>query len=124
MELFIRVKDGKPFGCPLLRDNLQQVFPDFDANNPLPEFARFVSVLPDEPDGVYRTKDTQYEWEGDVVKQVWVDRDMTEEEKAQKIAYNISMKPSGDQWVFDETLCEWVDPAAAGINTLIGVSSV
>ena len=124
MELFIRIKDGKPFGVPLLGDNLRQVFPDFDADNPLPKFARFISAFSGTPSGVYRTKDLRYEWDGDVVKEVWVERDMTDEEKAQKIAEEKSRKPEGDNWVFNETLCQWQDPAFIGINTTLGVSRV
>ncbi len=124
MDLFIRMKDGEPFGHPLSADNLRQVFPDFDAANPLPDFALFIPSLPDQSDGVYRTCDLRYRRAGDVVKGVWEFRDMTEEEGAKEIALVKSCKPDGDQWVFNETLCEWQDPAALEVNTKIGVSRV
>lgn len=36
----------------------------------------------------------------------------------------LPIKPEGDQWVLDEATCQWVDSAAIGVNTDIGVSRV
>lgn len=124
MELFIQIRNGEPYEHPIFGDNFRDAFPHIDPDNLPPEFARFVRVERPQPDGAYRKVVGRYAWDGGVVVDAWENIDMTPEEKAEKISIVKSNKPEGDQWVFDETLCQWQDPAAIGINTSIGVSRV
>ena len=84
MELFIKILNGQPFEHPILGDNFRQAFPHIDVNNLPPDFAKFIRV--DEPIvGVYQIADgPTYEWDNNVVKDVWTIREMTEEEKENK----------------------------------------
>jgi hypothetical protein len=125
MELFIQIRDGQPYQCPIMGGNFRAAFPHIDVNNLPPEFARFVRTPMPMPDGPYRHVVENYVWDNGVVKDNWLFCDMTAEEKADKIAQTISRgKPEGDQWVFDETLCMWVDPAATNAVTEIEVTRV
>tara|TARA_R110002126_G_scaffold161584_1_gene309465 strand:- start:47 stop:367 length:321 start_codon:yes stop_codon:yes gene_type:complete len=82
MELYIRLQNGEPFEHPILGDNFRQVFPDVDANNLPPEFARFVRVSPPKL-GVYEKNQTvSYELVDGVYTDVFSCEQMTEEEKA------------------------------------------
>lgn len=73
MELFIRIVDGQPFEHPISGANFRAAFPHVDVNNLPPEFARFIRVPPPEPDeGKHIISQTcVYQWDGDVVKDVW-----------------------------------------------------
>ena len=85
LELYIQVKDGQPFEHPIFADNFKLVFPDVDVNNlPADRFAKFIRVAQPEI-GVYEVcEGPSYEWFGDVVKDVYSVRPMTDEERAQK----------------------------------------
>lgn len=84
MELFIQIRDGKPYEHPILGDNFREAFPHIDVDNLPPEFARFTRIL--KP--VFAVQDFKvvgdeptYEWVDGFVQDVWHVRDMTEEEK-------------------------------------------
>jgi len=84
MELFIQIRDGKPYEHPILGDNFREAFPHIDVDNLPPEFARFTRI----PKPVFAARDFKaveeeptYEWVDGVVQDVWSVRDMTEEEK-------------------------------------------
>lgn len=126
MELFIQIRDGQPYEHPILGDNFREAFPHIDVGDLPPEFARFVRMEMPPPDGVYRVVVDNYVWDGDVVKDNWLIRDMTEEEKQEKIALAMQTKPEGDQWVFDTEKCGWVnlEPDAGHSPVTIGVSRV
>ena len=124
MELFIQIRDGQPYQYPIDGNNFRQAFPHIDVNNLPPEFARFVRLPPPEFIGVYQVVVESYVLNEGVVSDNWILCDMTAEEKADKIARAMSWKPEGDQWVFDETLCMWVDPAATNAVTEIEVTRV
>jgi hypothetical protein len=124
MELFIQIRDGQPYQHPILGDNFRQAFPHIDVDNLPPEFARFVRTQMPYPDGTYQKVVENYVWDGGVVRDDWVICDMTAEEKAAKISKVMSMRPEGDQWVFDEVYCQWIDVATIGINTNMEISRV
>jgi hypothetical protein len=124
MELFIQIRDGQPYQCPIMGDNFRQAFPHIDVDNLPPEFARFVRLPPPEIVGVYQVVVESYVLNEGVVSDNWILRDMTAEEKADKIAQAMNLRPEGDQWVFDEALCMWVDPAATNAVTEIEVTRV
>ena len=115
MELYIQIRDGQPFEHPIMGDNFRQAFPDIDVNNLPPEFAKFVRVLRPSrtvlPEGPYQVTEVRYVLDTDGVswKDEWYVRDMTAEEKIEKIALFQKFKPY-PSWTFDEPLCQWVSP--------------
>jgi hypothetical protein len=85
MELYIQIRDGQPFEHPILGDNFREVFPHIDVNNLPPEFARF-ERLPDPKNATtFQVDEAHYAWVDGVVKDVWAVREMTQEEKTQKL---------------------------------------
>jgi len=108
MELYIRIVDGQPFEHPIFGDNFRQAFPNIDTNNLPAEFARFERVEPPVV-GVYQLCNTTYEREDSIYKDVHVVREMTDAEKAAKIAYCKDL-PHPEGWVFDEAVCAWQPP--------------
>jgi hypothetical protein len=112
MELFIKIKDGKPFEHPILGNNFRQVFPHIDINDLSPEFARFERVpLPNI--GAYEVyENTTYERDGEVFKDVHHVRAMTEEEKQIKQnAVKAQWVETGPaSWFFDEASCTFKPP--------------
>jgi len=109
MKLFIQIKDGLPFGHPIVEDNFKQAFPEIDINNLPAEFANFerVEMTQITPYEVY--EGTTYEFSNGVYKDVHHFRTMTEEEKQEKIANTFKRFPS---WVFDEQTCTYNPPIA------------
>jgi hypothetical protein len=81
MELYIQIRNGKPFDHPILDSNFKGAFPHIDTNNLPPEFARFerVTVPQDKKYEVYQ--ETTYEWLGDIVTDVHHFRPMNDEER-------------------------------------------
>ena len=106
MELFIQIIDGQPFEHPILGDNFRQAFPDIDTTNLPPEFARFERI--EQPIiGVYQVYEgVTYEWIDGVVKDVHHVYNLTDAEKAKKIA-TAKAEAHPDGWVFDEERCGW-----------------
>jgi hypothetical protein len=114
-KLYIRVSEGIPIEHPMLEETLVQVFPDIDLNN-LPNwvlpFQRIEPPPYDPIDHVYKVRECSYENVDGVVKDLWYFRDMTPEEKQEKIdnAKNcVILFPS---WTFDETVCDYLPPTA------------
>lgn len=112
MELFIRIKDGKPFEHPILGDNFRDAFPDIDPDHLPSDFARFERI-PQPSIGPYEINEgVIYQWDNDRVKDVWQIRQMTEQEKIDK---QNSVKAQWSQfgfasWVFNEEKCEFEAP--------------
>ena len=128
MELYIQIKDGKPFEHPILEDNFRQAFIGIDTNNLPPEFAKFVRV-DHPPIGVFEVYvDCTYELVNGVCTDIHNVRSMTAEEKAAKIAEARTNLPNptwrideetlrpippvrpttGGPWTFDHTARDWV----------------
>lgn len=86
-ELYIQIQNGEPFEHPIFADNFKHAFPDVDANNlPADRFARFIRVSPPKI-GVYEVcEGPTYQWVDGIVKDTYVVRPMTDEERAQKDA--------------------------------------
>ena len=84
-EMFIRLENGKPVDHPIMGVNFRRVFPHIDAENPGPDFAKFVRVSKKEAAGKYEVVigGPTYQWVDGVVKDVWEIREMTPEEKAE-----------------------------------------
>lgn len=84
MELFIQMRDGKPFEHPIFGDNFREAFPHIDVTNLPPEFARFERIEQPTP-GVFEVVEgVTYQMVDGVVKDVWTVRDMTPLEKQLK----------------------------------------
>lgn len=84
MEMYIQIKDGQPFGHPILADNFQQAFPHIDVNNLPPEFARFERVEQPNTAGPFQVEEVSYQWVDGIVKDVWTIREMADAERTEK----------------------------------------
>lgn len=93
MDLFIQIRNGQPYEHPILGDNFRQVFPDLDADNLPPEFAKFERVENPRNAGPYEVDEVSYQWVNGVVKDVWTVRQMTQEERDAKF-----------QWLLDQAI--------------------
>lgn len=90
--LFIRVDDNGTIEHPILEENLREVFPDLDVNNPPSGFARFERVEVPAFEDFRVVYKTTYELSEQLTSQygtptytdVYHIREMTEEEKAGK----------------------------------------
>lgn len=112
MELFIRIKDGKPFEHPIFGDNFRQAFPDVDTNNLPPEFARFVRVAAPVV-GVYENyTGVTYELVDGVYTDIHHVVPMTEQQKIDKQnSVKAEWATTGKySWVFNESICAFEPP--------------
>lgn len=118
MNLYIQIKDGKPFEHPILEDNFKQAFPHIDVDNLPSEFAKFVRLQPPLL-GRYETFDNPsvtYELVNGVYTDVFHTRPMTQEERdiVQKpfkdIWFALPNRENFSAWVFDEELCQYLPP--------------
>jgi hypothetical protein len=88
MNLYIQIKDGKPFQHPILEDNLRQAFPTMDLENLPANFARFNRFTQPTNDvmpvGRFQVAVVAYELEADgtTYHDAWSVREMTDAEKA------------------------------------------
>lgn len=112
MELFIQIKEGQPFEHPILGENFRQVFPDIDPENLPPQFARFERVFRPIPKPYEKNHRVQYEWVGDIVKDVWYADEMTTEEKLakQQEVKNEWSATGWSSWIFNESTCRFDPP--------------
>ena len=112
MELYIKVLNGKPEGHPLLKENISTAYPEVDFNNLPVWLAKFVRV-PQPKLGPYEKAEVRYEWVGDVISDVWYIHQMSESEKANKIAIVKKTWIEDNcpvDWIFDEARCCHVPP--------------
>lgn len=112
MELFIQIKDGKPFEHPILADNFFAVFPGVDPNNLPSEFAKFVRVAPPKI-GVYENYEgLTYEMIDGVCTDVHYVVPMTQEQRLQKQnATKEEWEKIGfPSWIFNEEFCRFDPP--------------
>jgi hypothetical protein len=87
MELFIQIRDGQPFEHPIFGDNFREAFPSVDVDNLPPEFARFERVECPHLATTFQVDEVSYQWVNGMVKDVWSVREMTAEERTQKIQH-------------------------------------
>ena len=112
MELFIQIRDGRPFEHPIFSDNFREAFPHIDPNNLPPEFARFERIEPPQY-GVYEVLlGPSYQWVDGIVKDVWLVRPMSAQEKLQKQEHVKAMWAENGfpSWSFDEATCTFMPP--------------
>ena len=120
MELYIRVKDGKPFEHPMVAENFKQAFPDVDVNNLPSQFARFTRVKsPSDielPVGPYEVLKCSYVLIDDVYTDVWGKLQLTDAEKTEKQLITKASWVSSERgkslpsWIFNESDCTMQPP--------------
>jgi len=114
MNLYIKIKEGVPFEHPILEENFVQAFPSIDVNNLPEEWSVFERVAKPTV-GVYELiESSSYQIVEGVVKDVWVTRNMTTEEKLEqqnkvKDTWFVTGLAS---WIFDEATCSFKPPVA------------
>lgn len=113
MRLFIRIRNGRPFGNPILEENFVESFPGIDINDPPEGFEEcFKSAEPSlSPYEILEA--TYYDWDVNRVVEKFKIRLMTDDEKKEK-QDSIKAKWLEDNgyasWVFDEILCRFIPP--------------
>lgn len=112
MELYIQIKDGKPFQHPMLGDNVRQAFPEIDLNNTT-DFVPFIraELLSIGEYEVYEGR--TYEQRGDYYTDIHHVRPMTDAERAEvdaKKLETLKANPPGPNWVWNEAQQKWNFP--------------
>jgi len=111
-NLYIRILDGKPYLHPVTEDNMKLSHTDVSLDVLPDNWAKFVRV--EQPALTpYQTATCVYDWDGDVVKDVWTVVDMSEEEKAAKqetVKTNWLADGGWHDWIFDEESCTHKPP--------------
>lgn len=115
MDLYIRIVDGQPVDHPILGENLRHAL-GVDTNNLPPEFARFVRVENTVSPRAYEVVYVQYEWDGDIVKDVFYTRPMNDQERQEFRDMRYS-EPHPEGLVFNETIAQWVPNVALSGST-------
>ena len=85
MELFIEMRDGVPYGHPILEENFREVYPDIDTQNLPSNFAKFVRTAPPSNVGMFEVEEATYQVVGDVVTDVWTIRPLEGEQYATRV---------------------------------------
>jgi len=109
--LYIRLKNGQPFEHPITESNLLLAYADIDLNN-LPSYVvPFISSTKPSSN-IYQVVEESYSLENNVVKQNWIVRDMTPEEKLvkQELAKNTAINKDDNSLVFDLDTCQFIPP--------------
>jgi hypothetical protein len=112
MELYIKLLNGKPTDHPICKENMETAYPRVDLENLPADWAKFERVAPPNL-SVYEVSECFYEWDGDVVKDVWYIHQMSEVEKQQKQErVKKAWKEDGgwENWIFDEETCSHIPP--------------
>jgi hypothetical protein len=114
-ELYIKMVNGRPVDHPMLRSNIESAFPEVDFDN-LPDWlARFERVQKPRA-GIYEiVNGPVYVVDGNIVRDHWILRQMTEDEKLIKqnrVRQSFTADNNGraSTWVFDEEQCCFLPP--------------
>lgn len=105
MELIIRIEDGQPYGNPIFVSHMKLAFPDF-VTDPLPQGYAFFDRRPAPEMSMFQVIESSYVWDGDIVADMHVVRDMTQEEKDATIA-ELKKFPPTPGHVWNETEYKW-----------------
>jgi hypothetical protein len=120
MNFVIRIKNGQPVDHPITIENFRQAFPRLDENNLPSEFAKFNlrgAPVPG-PYEIVESQEFTYQLVDGVWSDVWTSKQMTEQEKSEKIArvhaawteLNEANNNNWSAWTFDESKCAYVSP--------------
>lgn len=111
MSLYIRIDKKQIIGHPITKENLNLLHPNVDIDLLSNEYAKFqkVELNLNHPYKIY--DNTIYIWDNNIVKEFHIIRDMTEEEKKQKISLvnNEKFKPY-KSWIFNIEQCCFIAP--------------
>jgi len=107
-NLFIEIKDGKPYAHPLHEDNLLYLDPSIQLPNE--KYMKFIRA-PIPKHGIYEVVDgSTYEIKNGVVEETWNIRQMDAETKAELIAkYKVDSKRF-DSWIWEDETCSYIPP--------------
>jgi hypothetical protein len=114
MNLFIELRDGEPYGHPILEDNFREVFPDIDTQNLPSNFARFVRTSPPSNIGLLEVEESTYQFVGDVVTDVWTVRPLEGEQYAarmEQLRIGLEGDIEGEKFLAQSKIDEATDPA-------------
>ena len=98
-EYFIEIKNGKPYGYPIHMDNFLLCYPEEDVNNLSERFSKFIrhdlyQHYVDNPHlrpKFYQTHEETYVQNGDAWEDLWIFRDLTDEEVQERIDTHMPM---------------------------------
>lgn len=111
IKFLIEIKDGQPINHPIILENFIAAFPEIDLNRLPQNFAKFVRV-PSPSIGPYEVNEgVSYQKVDDYVTDVWNIRQMTEQERQEKINFMNETKPF-PSWALNEETCEYVPPVS------------
>ena len=109
-DLYIQIADGSPINHPAYAANVYSALGGIPA-----DWVPFTRIpKPHEaflPVGVYQVSEVSYIPDGEGWKDSWSVRDMTPDEKEEKIAQVQSYQPY-PSWVWDEPTCAYQPPSA------------
>lgn len=108
-NLFIKIKDGKPFEHPIPESNLRLFYPNMDPENPPEGYARFIRLPMPYLGPLDKEIVTTYMKVGEVYQDVHTIVPMSSEEKKQKIDRVKRMAPFVG-WKLDEKTLTWYPP--------------
>lgn len=112
-NLYIKLEGGIPVGHPIAESNLRLVDKSFNSDNLDGKYMRFERSEFSNAASVYEVLEPIYEIDGDVVRETYVARQMTPQEKlnkqnAEKARWAANGNP--ESWVFDEQTCSFLPP--------------
>jgi hypothetical protein len=116
-ELYIRMENGRPVDHPMLRSNIETAFPDVDFDN-LPNWLCRFERIERPAVGVYEIANGPiYVQDGDLVRDQWIVRPMTEDEiiiKQNRVQRYFATDNGHltTSWVFDSETCSFRAPVA------------
>lgn len=114
MELFIEMRDGVPYGHPILEENFREVYPNIDTQNLPLNFARFVRTAPPSRVGMFEVEESTYQVIGDVVTDVWTIRPLEGEQYAMRVDMlrrSLEDDVENQKTIAQEKIAEATDPA-------------
>ena len=113
MDFYIRIQNGRPVDHPIAVDNMRSPYPNVDLDNLPNDWAGFVRLPPPSKLGPYEIAECTYEWDGDIVTDVWHRIPMSEDEKRlkqERVQKNWRLDGGPENWIFDEARCCFVPP--------------
>lgn len=116
-NLYIQIKDGKPWKHPMLESNVVDIVPGIDLYNLPSNYARFIRTKKPILGQFDVYEGNEYIWDGDDIREIHHVRIMTEEEKEEKKQSILDDWVSSGQaaihpsWVFNENTFEYDPPA-------------
>jgi len=104
-DLYIKVENGQVVDHPTLGGNLLEFYSSIPDN-----YQPFIRVARPTPTAYQVvSNESTYQQVNGIWTDVWGVRDMTPQEKQDKIDRVIAL-PHPENWVFDAEICKWKDP--------------